>query len=1005
MRSSPSARACRAVAFAVLAHCALPNLHAQQPALSAPRSGSTTVVGLETDAAAEPLGIDDRAPRLSWQLESAQRAVLQASYRVLVATRPELLSGGRADVWDSGEISSGEPWVIYRGKPLASRTRYFWTVRVGTTGGVATAWSRPGWFETALLDSTDWRGRWIAGPERVRALTVAEGAADDARIRSSGEFCRPTAWPTVPLMRLRPNDEGECRAPRPAPMLRKSFRVAKPVARARLYASGLGFADLSVNGSPANDRVLDPQFTDYSRTVLYTTTDVTRLLRPGENVVGVVLGAGKFDDAATTWDWGWDKAEWRGTPRLRLDLVVTYADGSEETVASDSSWRVSVDGPWRYDSFYLGETYDARRGVTGWNTRSFDASRWRNARIVAAPAGALRAEVAEPSRVVAVRGPGRRTEPSRGVVVYDVGQNLSGWATVRVRAPAGTAIEIFYSEKRGEDGRASTEGNALVAGQLQTDYYVTRGSGEETWTPRFTYKGFQYVMLSAPGRAPLPASVSASVVSVQQVRTAFARTSTFASSEPLIDRIHAMTSWAIQGNVQSGIITDTPIYEKNPWTGDAQLSSGAASTMFDTRRLYAKLFQDMRDAQTEQGEVPLLAPSNENYGYVGKPAFKPPACCGATPPWDAFWFVVPWEAYQRFGDRRALEGTYPAMRRYLDRWIPQWTTRDGDESPYTLTSGLGDWDPPPGTDPVIKLSATAYYALFARIAADAARVLGETADAARYDSLFVRVRDAFNAKFLTADGVYRDTTTTTGPGGPPPAVLVKPPAGALQHTPQLLALAFGLAPDSLRAPLAAKLVADVTRLRGGNAFVGILGARYFHPVLTDAGYADVAFAAATQRDYPSYGYWADSLHWTTLAEYWEPTSRSRNHHMFGAVAQWFYESLAGIRPIAPGYERVEFRPSMPAGLDSATASIRTVRGIVAARWRRSSGSELELDVTVPPTATGRVYVPASSPAAVTEIGAGRAAVERAAGVSLIGVEDGRVVLDVGSGRYRFRVAR
>jgi alpha-L-rhamnosidase len=200
-------------------------------------------------------------------------------------------------------------------------------------------------------------------------------------------------------------------------------------------------------------------------------------------------------------------------------------------------------------------------------------------------------------------------------------------------------------------------------------------------------------------------------------------------------------------------------------------------------------------------------------------------------------------------------------------------------------------------------------------------------------------------------------------------------------------------------------VADVTRLRGGNAFVGILGARYFHPVLTDAGYADVAFAAATQRDYPSYGYWADSLHWTTLAEYWEPTSRSRNHHMFGAVAQWFYESLAGIRAVAPGYERIEFRPAMPAGLDSVSAAIRTVRGTVATRWRRSPAGELELDVTVPPTATGRVYVPASSAAVVTEIGAGRAAAERATGVRLVGVEGGRVVLDVGSGRYRFRVAR
>ncbi|HEU4722601.1 MAG TPA: family 78 glycoside hydrolase catalytic domain [Gemmatimonadaceae bacterium] len=992
----------RATSCAALAVLGAAELSAQHPAAPARSGSDVSVAGLETDAAATPLGIDDRSPRLSWRLESRRRDVRQSAYHVLVATRPELLREGRADVWDSREVAGTDPWATYDGTPLTSRTRYHWSVRVRTNRG-ASSWSRPSWFETALLDARDWRGRWIAGPERAMATTPAEGAADDARIRGSGEFCRPTAWPTVPLMRLRPNDQGECRAPRPAPMLRRSFTVTKPVARARLYASGLGFADLSINGALVSDRVLDPMFTDYSRTVLYTTTDVTGLVRRGENVVGALLGSGKFDDAATTWDWGWDKAEWRGTPRLRLDLVVTYADGSEERVSSDSAWRTSVDGPLRYDSFYLGETFDARRVQRGWNAVGFDASRWAPARLVDAPTGVPRAQVAEPSRVVSVRAPGRRSAPAPGVVVYDVGQNLSGWATIRVRAPAGTPIEIFYSEKRDASGRASTEGNALVAGQLQTDYYVARGGGVDTWAPRFTYKGFQYVQLSGPGGAPLPRGVSAEVVSVQQVRTALATTSTFASSHRLVDRVHAMTSWALQGNMQSGIITDTPIYEKNPWTGDAQLSAGAASTMFDTRRLYAKLFQDMVDAQTEQGEVPLLAPSNENYGYVGKPAFKPPACCGATPPWDAFWFVVPWEAYQRFGDRRALETTYPTMRRYLDDWIPRWTTRDGDDSPYTLTAGLGDWDPPPGTDPVIRLSATAYYAHFARIAADAARVLGRPADAARYDSLFTRIRDAFNAKFLTAEGIYRDTTTTTGPGAPP-TVLVRPPLGAVQHTSQLLPLAFGLAPDSLRAPLAAKLAADVTRQRGGNAFVGILGSRYFHVVLTEAGFADVAFAAATQSDYPSYGYWADSLGWTTLAEYWEPTSRSRNHHMFGAVAQWFYEHLAGIRASAPGYGRIEFNPAVPAGLDSVSASIETVRGRVATRWRRTTAG-LELDVVVPPTATGRVLVPAAGPAAVTEIGAGRVAADRAEGVRQVGVESGRVVYEIGSGHYRFRVAR
>jgi alpha-L-rhamnosidase len=873
--------AATALPFAVLSQAAT-----AQRAPSGSPSAALVVTRTETDAAVTPLGIDDRAPRFAWRLASPRRGVLQTAYRVLVARRPDLLREGSADVWDSGEIATADPWTTYSGRPLASRTRYYWTVRVRATGGLASAWSAPAWFETALLDSAEWHGRWIAGPERTMSLTPAEGTADDARIRAAGEFCRPVAWPTVPLMRLVPNNEGECRAPRPAPMLRRSFTVRKPVARARLYASGLGYGELSLNGRRASDRVLDPQFTDYSKTVLYTTTDVTPLVRRGENVLGVVLGSGKFDDAARTWDWGWDRAEWRGTPRLRADLVLTYADGTEEVIPTDERWRVSTDGPTRYDSYYLGETYDARRARRGWNAPGFDASKWSAARVVASPAGVARAETAEPSRVVATRGPGTRSVPVPGVIVYDVGQNLAGWATVRVRAPAGTPIEIFYSEKLDSAGRASTEGNALVAGQLQTDYYVARGVGIERWTPRFTYKGFQYVQLSGPGGAPLPRGVTVAIDSVQQVRASLARTSTFAASDPLLERIHAMTSWAFQSNVQSGIITDTPIYEKNPWTGDAQLSAGATSTMFDTRRLYTKLFQDMRDAQTAQGEVPLLAPSNVNYGYYGKPAFKPEPCCGATPPWDAFWFVLPWEAWQRSGDIRALEATYPAMRAYLDEWIPRWTSRDGDDSPYTLTAGLGDWDPPTGTDPVTHLAATAYYARFARITAEAARALGRADEAAHYDSLFAKVRDAFNAAFLRADGTYRDSTPPARQGGPPPPPPPPTPAGAIEQTAQALPLAFDLVPDTLRAPIAEKLANDVARTRGGNAYVGILGARYLFPVLSDAGYADVAYAAATQRDYPSYGYWADSLHWTTLAEYWEPTSRSRNHHMFGSVVQW-----------------------------------------------------------------------------------------------------------------------
>jgi alpha-L-rhamnosidase len=947
---------------------------------------SVGVTVLETDAAAMPLGIDDPAPRFTWRLTGVGD-IHQTSARVMVATRADLLRSGAADVWDSGTVNSSEPAQIYAGPPLHARTRYFWTVHVTTNITPAGAWAEPAWFETALLSPEAWKATWIAGPERRGPLSDAEGAADDAEIRAAGEFCRPVDWLTTSWSaKLKKNNQGECRELRPAPMLRKAFHVGKPIASARLYATGLAYADLAVNGRPTSKRTIEPAFTNYAKTVLYTTDDVTGLLAQGDNVVSAVLGSGHFDDAARTWDWGWEDAEWRATPRLRLELHVAYRDGSEDVIASDASWKVSIDGPTRFDSYYLGETFDARHDIPGWRTPGFDDGAWANARTVDAPMGVLRAETHEPIEEVARRQPGTRRQPKPGIVVYDIGQNLTGWAELGVDAPRGTAIEIFYSEKLADDGTASTSGNDLVFGQLQTDYYVARGGGHETWVPRFSYKGFRYIQISGPGATPLPAGVTVAVAGVRQVRTSVASTSDLDIAQPTLANIHRNTRWAIQSNLH-GIITDTPVYEKNGWTGDAQLTAPTASFLFDTERLYRKMFQDMADAQTAEGEVPLLSPSNRNYGYVGKPAFKPTDCCGATPAWDAFWFVLPWESYQRYGDRRALERTFPLMTHYLDDWIPRWTDKDGDEYAYTLTSGLGDWLPPKDVPTINALVSTAFLARMARIAADTARVLHDDAGAARYDALFDHVRTDFNARFLSADGVYQEKA-----------------ADGFVETAQILPLAFGLVPEAQRAAVADRLADDIVKNHAGHAYVGVIGAAYVLPALTATGHHDVAFTVATQTSEPSWGFWTDTLKFTALGESWPADTRSRNHHFFGAIVQWFYEDLAGIRPLEPGFALVGFAPRIPAkGLDHVAARYDSVRGPIRSEWtRRADG--IDFRVTVPPNARGRIDLPATDVSHVRGVRGGRElAVGEEPGVAVGRTPDGQVRVEFGSGDYEFVV--
>jgi len=721
-----------------------------------------------------------------------------------------------------------------------------------------------------------------------------------ARVGQPEDFCRPKGGR---------GGSGSCREIRPVPMLRKSFTV-DPIAKhgkvvaARVYSAGLAYNNMSLNGTATSDRFLDPPFTNYYDTVYYRTDDVTRLIRQdqsatAENVIATQLGAGHFDQESVTVNWAYETAEWRQTPRFRTDMYIEYADGTEQVIKSDGTWKVIVNGPTRYDDYYLGETYDARKEIPNWDRPSFDASSWPAAQVVDAPKGQMRAQRGDPTRLVANWPAGKRTNPSPGVYVWDTGLQRSGWATISVYgAPTGTPIQIAYSDKTTDAGTISAG-----AGDMQVDYYIAKGTGTpekpELFTPQFTYKGHQYIQISSPVKPsgadsgggggfggmgggagvapePLPDGVMVNIVSVHEVRTAMPASGTFSASNPLLTQIEKNTRAAIAENYVSGIITDTPQYEKNGWTGDAQLSVPTASLQFDTESQFCKSFQDMADAQEPTGELTLLAPTARGYSHVGQ-VFKPAANGGASPIWEAFWYVTPWESYLRYGDVRALEVTYPLMQKYLDNWIPQWTDKDGDSYKYTLTAGLGDWAPVTGADApdgaptkwrvptIISPSVTAYYAYLAKITADTARALGNADDARRYDLLFENIKRDFNAKWWDDKaGYYRED---------PNQVFVQGMA--------VLPLAFGLVPDDKRADLQAKLVEDVVKTRDGHAMVGIASMRWILPVLSQAadegvaGAADAAYAIMTQTTYPSYGYWI-SLGWTALGEYWEKSSRTRS---------------------------------------------------------------------------------------------------------------------------------
>ncbi|TDE10185.1 hydrolase [Jiangella asiatica] len=741
------------------------------------------------------------------------------------------------------------------------------------------------------------------------------------------------------------------RPEKPAPLLRRPFTLAKPVARARLYASGVAYHELHLNGARVGDSVLDPGFTDYDQTILYVTHDVTDLLRSGDNVLAAELGRG-FYGMTTDNVWRWHQPPWHGEPRLIARLVVEHPDGSATEVVSDQDWRVTG-GPTVSNSLYAGESYDARLTPDGWTAPGFDDTGWAAASPLTAPAGRLTAQENEPIRVVEDVSPVELTEPVPGSWVADFGRTTAGWSRLRVTAPAGTTIRLLHGETVAADGtvQAST---GHVPGRFQLDEYTTRGDGEEVWEARFSYKGFRYVQLDGLPAAPTPETVTMRVV-----HSDVAEVTTFESDQPMYGQLEGMMRRTILNNLHS-IPTDTPMYEKNGWTGDAQVGAPTMAETLGMARFFTKWLGDLRDSQIGSGQVPVIVPSG-GWGYQE---------LAPAPEWTTVYPFVLREMHRWYGDRRALAQHWEPVLAYLDWELGR--LQDG-----LAVTALGDYlSPGTGGNPPedTRLTATAYLHRALLAMAEVGDLLGHGADAARLREAADGLRTRLNETFLdTAQGLYR---TDRDPH--------------YRQTSNAVPLAFGLVPPEHVDAVVANLVADV-EARDWHLNTGCLGTSVLLPVLTTHGHADAAAKIALQRTQPSWGHWIDNGA-DTMWEMWQVNTRSRDHYFHGTVAQWLFEHVAGLVNLEEGWRRFRVRPDARSQVGSASLAISTVRGLASAAWTQR-GRALDLTVVVPVGSTAEVWVPAESADDVT------ASPSRF--VTEVRAEPGWAVYTVGSGQWRF----
>ncbi|PUB24803.1 alpha-L-rhamnosidase [Promicromonospora sp. AC04] len=759
------------------------------------------------------------------------------------------------------------------------------------------------------------------------------------------------------------------RDPLPAPLLRRELEIGPRLERATLYLAAGGYANVSLNGRPADDQVLAPGFTDYDDTVQYTAVDLTRGLRRGRNALGIELGRGFYGMTGGN-VWRWEAPPWHDDPVVRAVLHLEYAGGGVERVVTDAAWRIH-DGPTVFDDLYGGEAYDARRTLPGWDKAGFDDGEWAAASVAPGPRGVLVNQRQQPIEVTESLPAVEVTEPEPGVYVVKFPRVIAGWVRYTVTGTAGATVRAAHGEKLTAAGRVNLSNNGGFQAGFQTDRFTLAGTAEpETWEPRFSYKGFQYIEITGwPQDGPPPLSAFTARV----VHTAAAETGSFDSSSEIMNRTHRAVVDTLKNNIH-GIPTDTPMFEKNGWTGDAAIGAEMFLLNLDVHELFAKWLRDVQETRDAQGRPLVIAPSSGDWGEWG-----------VCPPWHAAYVTIPWLLYQYGGDRRVLAECYDGMKTYVDL---EFNRSQGGIVP---DARLGDWvspeaSPAGGNAPEdLRVSATAFLYLMTTYLRRSAGFLGRAADVEHFSRNAATIRAAFNNTFLdNAAGHYR------GDGD-----------RGYRQTHNVLAVAFGLVPDAATAQqVVDSIVADV-RAKGTKLNTGVLGTKWLLPVLTQHGYADVAYELAVQTGYPSWGYMINNGA-TTMWEHWSLEARSYGHYFLGTVDDWFYQHVAGIQASAEtGYRDITIAPAVTEHLDRAKASTRTPYGTVASEWRRTSAG-LRLTVTVPVGSIATVRIPARAPEAVTERGR---PLRHAEGVTGVSVEDGTVLVGVGSGRYAFIAER
>ena len=705
--------------------------------------------------------------------------------------------------------------------------------------------------------------------------------------------------------------------------LRKEFRVENPVKRAMLYASALGNYEIHINGGRVGKDYFTPGWTDYNKRVYFNTYDVTDMVNTGTNAFGGILAEGWYSGSI---GYKMGRDFFGKNPRLSAQLVLEYEGGSARLIATDDTWKASV-GPILEGGFLEGETYDAQLEMPGWDRPGFDAAGWSSVVVTDKIAAKIEAYPSGTVKVFQEIKPLSVSEPKEGNFVFDMGTNFAGFARLKVKGKKGTKITLKFGERLNPDGTVYT---ANLRSARATDTYICKGDGVEIWQPRFTFHGFQYVgMTGFPGKPGKGAITGIELTSATPV------VGSFECSDKRLNQLYKNICQTQRANFID-IPTDCPQRdERMGWTGDAQAYVRTACLNSDIQSFFRKWLVDLTDAQLKDGDFPKVAPEVVTYNSGG-------------PAWADAGIICPWAIYEVYGDKAVLEKHYDAMAKFVkfrEKSAP-------DHLAPAKFHCFGDWLNINADTPK-DLIYVAYTAGDAQIMAKVAAVLGKKNDVDKYNKLYDDIKQAFNKAYVSPDGTIKGDTQTG----------------------YILALWFDLVDGEVRDKAEQHLIEKIKE-RDWHLSTGFVGTRDLMHVLTKIGRTDVAYRLLFTDTYPSWLFpvkngatsiWERWNSWTPEKGFGDTGMNSFSHYTYGAVGQWMFDNIGGIKSVKPGYREIVIKPYITDKLTWARTSYDSIHGKIVVDWKRK-GQKVTLKVSIPTNVKARIHMPGKDE--LVEVGSG-----------------------------------